>query len=65
MTEPTIAYNADTGEVFVLELPESEADLDKPAMCVKIGELEPRSFGRRISGANAGGHRGFGPLVNS
>jgi len=41
MTEPTIAYNPDTGEVFVLELPESVDDLGKAAKCMKIGQLEP------------------------
>jgi hypothetical protein len=41
MTEPTIAYDDDTGDVYLLELPESEEDLGKPAMCVKIGQLDP------------------------
>jgi hypothetical protein len=41
MTEPTLSYDAQTGDVRVVRLPESKADLGKPADAFKIGQLEP------------------------
>jgi hypothetical protein len=41
MTEPTLAYNDETGEVFVLRLPESPEDLGKPTDFFKVGQLAP------------------------
>jgi hypothetical protein len=41
MTEPRLAYNSATGEVFVLRLPESLADLGKPTEFFKVGALDP------------------------
>jgi hypothetical protein len=41
MTEPTLAYDAETGDVYVVRLPESEADLGVATDCIKIGQLDP------------------------
>lgn len=41
MTEPTLAYNPETGEVLVLRLPEGPEDLGIPTELIKIGALEP------------------------
>jgi hypothetical protein len=41
MTEPTITYNEETGDVYVTRLPESQDDLGKEVECIKIGQLEP------------------------
>jgi hypothetical protein len=41
MTEPTLAYDPETGDVFVIRLPESADDLGVPTELIKIGTLEP------------------------
>jgi hypothetical protein len=52
MTEPTLAYNSDTGDVFVVQLPESIDDLGVPTECFKIGQLEPGLSDEEFRGAN-------------
>jgi len=41
MTEPTLAYDRETGDVYVTRLPESEEDLGVAVDCIKVGTLAP------------------------